>query len=43
MLALIWWMYSGYAWLTNAVSTRGSPGGRSVVAIQPASPSTPSS
>lgn len=27
MLALIWWMYSGYAWLTNAVSTRGFPGG----------------
>jgi low temperature requirement protein LtrA len=23
MLALIWWMYGGYAWLTNAVSTRG--------------------
>src|SRR3954468_3280036 len=23
MLGLIWWMYSGYAWLTNAVSTRG--------------------
>jgi low temperature requirement protein LtrA len=24
MLALIWWMYAGYAWLTNAVSTRGA-------------------
>jgi low temperature requirement protein LtrA len=23
MLGLIWWMYAGYAWLTNAVSTRG--------------------
>jgi low temperature requirement protein LtrA len=23
MLGLIWWMYDGYAWLTNAVSTRG--------------------
>ncbi|HSS59565.1 MAG TPA: low temperature requirement protein A [Solirubrobacteraceae bacterium] len=23
MLALIWWMYGGYAWLTNAISTRG--------------------
>jgi low temperature requirement protein LtrA len=23
MLAVIWWMYDGYAWLTNAVSTRG--------------------
>jgi low temperature requirement protein LtrA len=23
MLAIIWWMYAGYAWLTNAVSTRG--------------------
>jgi low temperature requirement protein LtrA len=22
MLALIWWMYGGYAWLTNSVSTR---------------------
>jgi low temperature requirement protein LtrA len=22
MLALIWWMYGGYAWLTNAISTR---------------------
>ena len=22
MLGLIWWMYDGYAWLTNAVSTR---------------------
>jgi low temperature requirement protein LtrA len=22
MLALIWWMYAGYAWLTNSVSTR---------------------
>jgi hypothetical protein len=20
MLGVIWWMYSGYAWLTNAVS-----------------------
>jgi low temperature requirement protein LtrA len=25
MLGLIWWMYGGYAWLTNAVSTRGAP------------------
>jgi low temperature requirement protein LtrA len=24
MLGLIWWMYAGYAWLTNAVSTRGA-------------------
>jgi low temperature requirement protein LtrA len=24
MLGLIWWMYDGYAWLTNAVSTRGA-------------------
>ena len=23
MLALIWWMYAGYAWLTNSISTRG--------------------
>ncbi len=23
MLALIWWMYGGYAWLTNSISTRG--------------------
>jgi low temperature requirement protein LtrA len=23
VLGLIWWMYAGYAWLTNAVSTRG--------------------
>jgi low temperature requirement protein LtrA len=23
MLGVIWWMYAGYAWLTNAVSTRG--------------------
>ena len=23
MLGVIWWMYGGYAWLTNAVSTRG--------------------
>jgi low temperature requirement protein LtrA len=23
MLGLIWWMYDGYAWLTNAISTRG--------------------
>jgi low temperature requirement protein LtrA len=23
MLGLIWWMYDGYAWLTNAVATRG--------------------
>jgi low temperature requirement protein LtrA len=23
MLGVIWWMYDGYAWLTNAVSTRG--------------------
>jgi low temperature requirement protein LtrA len=22
MLALIWWMYAGYAWLTNSISTR---------------------
>jgi low temperature requirement protein LtrA len=22
MLALIWWMYGGYAWLTNSISTR---------------------
>ena len=21
MLALVWWMYDGYAWLTNAIST----------------------
>jgi len=21
MLALIWWMYDGYAWLTNAIAT----------------------
>lgn len=42
MLALIWWMYSGYAWLTNAVSTRGVPrravllggmGGRLIIAL----------
>jgi low temperature requirement protein LtrA len=24
MLGVIWWMYDGYAWLTNAVSTRGA-------------------
>jgi low temperature requirement protein LtrA len=24
MLGLIWWMYAGYAWLTNSVSTRGA-------------------
>ena len=24
MLALIWWMYAGYAWLTNSISTRGA-------------------
>jgi low temperature requirement protein LtrA len=24
VLGLIWWMYAGYAWLTNAVSTRGA-------------------
>ena len=23
MLGVIWWMYDGYAWLTNAVATRG--------------------
>jgi low temperature requirement protein LtrA len=23
MLGVIWWMYDGYAWLTNAASTRG--------------------
>ena len=23
MLGVIWWMYAGYAWLTNTVSTRG--------------------
>jgi low temperature requirement protein LtrA len=23
MLGLIWWMYDGYAWLTNSISTRG--------------------
>ena len=23
MLGLIWWMYAGYAWLTNSISTRG--------------------
>jgi low temperature requirement protein LtrA len=23
MLGVIWWMYAGYAWLTNAVATRG--------------------
>jgi hypothetical protein len=25
MLAVIWWMYGGYAWITNAVSHRGDP------------------
>jgi low temperature requirement protein LtrA len=23
MLGVIWWMYGGYAWLTNSISTRG--------------------
>jgi low temperature requirement protein LtrA len=23
MVMLIWWMYAGYAWLTNSISTRG--------------------
>ena len=32
MLGAIWWMYGGYAWMTNAVSVRARPSCRSRIA-----------
>ena len=41
LLALIWWMYAGYAWLTNAVGARPRqpPGSSSWPAWAPTSSS----
>nr|BFE81922.1 hypothetical protein GCM10020093_045230 [Planobispora longispora] len=27
VFGVIWWMYAGYAWLTNAIPRCGPPGG----------------